>query len=153
LNNSISGQYWQVFIAPTLRLLITRADGQIVSDVTFPSSTLLTLFFSYAAGTGWRLALVTPAQLNQDLAEVICPVGQSMLASEAGQLTGQNYLGVTTLKDGGIQGCLLDLQQNEVEKGHFVWRFGALMAADAKAHDTLPQLPVASPAEIAAVSG
>jgi hypothetical protein len=40
-----------------------------------------------------------------------------------------------------------------VDQGHFIWRFGVLLAADASAHSTLPALPVALPADLAAVGG
>jgi hypothetical protein len=149
----MSGQVWEVTVPAALRWRITKASGELVSDVTFPSAGMMTLYLSYSVAMGWQLSLLSPRQLSQDLAQMNCPAGQEMLAGEAQNSTKQDYWGVTILQDHGLQGCLLDLQLNEADQGHFVWRFGALLAADAKAHLTLPQLPMASPAELAAVAG
>jgi hypothetical protein len=52
-----------------------------------------------------------------------------------------------------VEGCELGAAINGVDGGRYVWRFGVLLAADAQAHRILPALPLASPAEIAAVGG
>jgi hypothetical protein len=42
---------------------------------------------------------------------------------------------------------------NGVDAGRYVWRFRVLLAADTPAHNMMPALSRASPAEIAAVGG
>jgi hypothetical protein len=52
-------------------------------------------------------------------------------------------------------GCAFNVRAGSTTKfyGAYVWRWGVLMAAEPTAHALLPNLPVASPAEIAAVGG
>lgn len=152
-NNALSGQFWAVTTPVALRWRFTTASGQVVSEVTFPISSSLTLFLSYAAVTGWQVGLLSPAQLSQDLTRLICSTGADLLAGEAQQHSGEYGWAVTTLADQGIGGCELSLQLNAIDQGHFVWRFGVLLAADARAQSTLPALPIASLADLAAVGG
>jgi hypothetical protein len=155
LGGSLSGQYWEVTTPVSLRLLLRKATGQVVSDVTFPFASMLSLYLSYNASTGWQVGLLSPQQLSQDLTQVVCPTGSNVLASLAQQTADQLYWTVTTLHDRGLDGCELSLQvnsgENSGDQGEFVWRFGALMAANEQAHLTLPQLPMAAPADLAAV--
>jgi hypothetical protein len=58
---------------------------------------------------------------------------------------------IGTLYDRGAEGCELVLKEQSVEQGRFLWRFGVVLAADAQAHATYPELPVAPPEEIAAI--
>lgn len=153
LNNALSGQFWEVTTPAALRWRFTTASGHVVSEVTFPIAAYPTLFLSYTATTGWQVGLVSPAQLSQDLTHLICSTGTGMLASAAQQQTNEGYWGATTLHDQGIEGCELSLQLNGVDQGQFVWRFGVLLAVDAKAHSALPTLPIATPADLAAVGG
>jgi len=62
----------------------------------------------------------------------------------------------------GVEGCKLELDIPNTKPSAtpdpfmpplFLWRFGVLLAADANAQTFLPSLPLASPAELAAVSG
>jgi hypothetical protein len=155
LGGSLSGQYWEVATPISLRLLLYTAGGQVASDVTFPFASMLTLYLSYDGSSGWQLGLLSQPQLSQDLTQVMCPTGSNMLASLAQRASDQLYWTVTTLHDHGLAGCELSLQvdagENPGDEGVFVWRFGALMAASTQAHLTLPQLPLATPADLAAV--
>jgi hypothetical protein len=155
LGGSLSGQYWEVTTPVALRLLLRQTDGEVVSDVTFPFANMLTLYLSYNGSSGWQLGLLSSQQLSQDLTQVVCPTGSNMLASLAQQASNQLYWSATTLHDRGLDGCELSLQvnsgENSGDQGEFVWRFGALMAANTQAHLTLPQLPMATPADLAAV--
>jgi hypothetical protein len=154
LGGSLSGQYWEVTTPISLRLLLRKASGQVVSDVTFPYASMLTLYLTYDNSTGWQVGLLSPQQLEQDLTQVVCPTGSNVLASLAQQTADQLYWTVTTLHDRGLDGCELSLQvnsgENPADQGEFIWRFGALMAANEQAHLTLPQLPMATPADLAA---
>ena len=137
-NDALSGQFWEVTTPVALRWRFTTASGHIVSEVTFPIATALTLYLSYTVPAGWQVGLLSPAQLSQDLTQLFCPTGANMLASEAQQQTNEEYWDVTTLHDQGIEGCELSLQLNGADQGLFVWRFGVLLAADAQAHSTPP---------------
>jgi hypothetical protein len=155
LGGSLSGQYWEVTMPVSLRLLLRNANGQMVTDVTFPFASMLSLYLTYDGSTGWQVGLLSPQQLDQDLTQVVCPTGSNVLASLAQRASDQLYWTVTTLHDRGLDGCEFSLQvnsgENSGDQGEFVWRFGALMAANAQAHLTLPQLPMAMPADLAAV--
>lgn len=151
-NDALSGQFWAVTTPVALRWRFTTTSGQVVSEVTFPSTTALTLYLSYTAPIGWQVGLLSPAQLSRNLTQLFCSTGANMLAREAQQRTNEIWE-VTTLHDQGIEGCELGLQLNAIGQGLFVWRFGVLLAADAKAHSTLPTLPIATPADLAVVGG
>ena len=153
LDGSMNGQFWEVTTPVELRLRITQAGGRVVSDVAFPVASMLTLFLSYTASRGWQLGLLSNGQLSQALTQVVCPTGAQICRNEAQHFTGQPYWVANTLHDHGLAGCLLSVQLNSQDQGHFVWRFGSLLAADAKAHRTLPMLAIASPADLAAVGG
>jgi hypothetical protein len=151
-----SGQFWEVQTPVALRWRFTTDSGQVVSDVTFPSSpVLLKLFLSYDARTGWQIAPLPTSEmsLSAQLSQLVCITGIQMLnTQQARYLSGDGWT-VNILHEQGIEGCELQLVQHNVDEGHFVWRFGALLAADAQAHSALPKLPVASPQALAAVAG
>ncbi|HEY7348078.1 MAG TPA: hypothetical protein VH599_07130 [Ktedonobacterales bacterium] len=153
---SASGQFWQVRTPFALRWRFTTASGQVVSDILFPASpTLLSLFLTYDAVAGWQLGPL-PSQyvsLSYQLTQLVCITGVQMLSVEQKRsLRGAGW-NITILHDQGVAGCELELQQNNVDQGRFVWRFGVLLAADARAHKTLPTLPIAPSGELAAVGG
>jgi hypothetical protein len=147
---------WQVLTPIALRWRFTTPGGQVVSDVTFPASaTPLTLALAYQPTTGWRLAspAASPSNLSAQLSQLVCDTGSQMLTRvQQHNLSGDGWT-VTILHDQGVAGCELALMQGAADQGHFVWRFGALLAGDARAHATLPTLPLAAPAELAAVGG
>jgi hypothetical protein len=151
-----SGHFWEVRVPFALRWRFASATGQVISEVTFPvSPTLLTLFLAYDAATGWQVAPLPSSEGSpeQQLAQLLCATGSLMLGDEqAHALSGERWT-VATLRNQGVAGCELALQHNNVDQGHFIWRFGVLLAADASAHSTLPALPVALPADLAAVGG
>ena len=152
-NRSPPSQFWEVTTWVALRWRFTSANGQLVSDVTFPVPTTLTLFLSYVPATGWQVELLSSVQLSQHLTQLVCTTGMQMLAGElAGPLGNQGW-DLTVLHDQGVQGCELEAAQQGSDEGQFVWRFGVLLAADAQAHSILPLLPIASSAEVAAVGG
>jgi hypothetical protein len=155
LGGSLSGQYWGVTTPISLRLLLRTESGRVASDVTFPFASVLSLYLMYDASTGWQIGLLSQQQLDQDLTQLVCPTGSNVLTSLAQRASDQLYWTVTTVRDHGLDGCKLSLQvnsgENSADHGEFIWRFGALMAANEEAHLTLPQLPLATPADLAAV--
>jgi hypothetical protein len=155
-NFSASGKLWQVLTPIALRWRFTTASGQVVSDVTFPASpTLLNLLLSYDAAAGWSIAppFASPETLNQQLTQLVCSTGVQMLSVQRARYLSGDGWDVSVLHNQGIAGCELALIQQHTDQGHFVWRFGALLATDAQSHALLPMLPSASPAEVTAVGG
>ncbi len=150
------GQLWGVLTPVALRLRFSTASGQVVSDVTFPANPpLLNLLLAYDAATGWRIAsqLTEADKLSQQLAQLVCSTGVQILSAEqVRSLSGEGWA-VAIVHNQGIAGCELALTLNHNDQGHFVWRFGALLAADASAHSAFPTLPIASSADLAAVAG
>jgi hypothetical protein len=153
---TLSGQFWQVQTPVALRWRFTTDSGQVVSDVTFPPSPVpLKLFISYDASTGWQIAPLPASEmsLSEQLSQLVCITGiQALNQQQARYLSGNGWT-VNILHNQGIEGCELQLEQHQVDQGHFIWRFGALLAADARGHSALPALPVASQAALAAVMG
>ena len=150
-----SAHIWQVTTSIVLHWRFTTPGGQVVSDVTFPFDGTTTLFLSYDAATGWHAAplLSDGGSMSEQLTGLFCSVGEQLLQIEQERsLRGENWE-ITSLHDAGIEGCELALTQNTTDEGHFLWRFGALLAADTRAHQTLPVLPLATPADEAAVGG
>lgn len=143
-NGSASGQFWQVQTPIALRWRFATASGQVVSDVTFPvSPELLTLLLTYDAADGWRIAQQSSSQnaLSQQLNQLACSTGVQMLAmQQARYLSGEGW-NISIVRNQGGAGCELALARQGVDQGHFIWRFGALLAADAGAQKTLPTLP------------
>jgi hypothetical protein len=122
----------------------------LVGGATYPIETPLSLTLAYSASGTWRV--LTPP--GQDLTNAVdlCGSGAALLE----QNTRWTGYGVEQLAHGAtsLTGCVLDLVASDrSEHGRFVWRFGVLLAADARAHATLPFLPLAPAAEIAAAGG
>ncbi len=153
---SPGGQFWQVQTPIALRWRFVTASGQVVSDLTFPTSPeLLTLWLTYDAADGWHIAPQSSSQdaLSQQLNQLACGTGVQMLAiQQARYLSGESW-SINIVRNHGVVGCELALTRQGVDQGHFIWRFGALLAADARAHKTLPTLPRASADDAAAVGG
>ncbi|HEU5370102.1 MAG TPA: hypothetical protein VFU69_16645 [Ktedonobacterales bacterium] len=153
---TLSGQFWEVQTPVALRWRFTTASGHVVSDVTFPASPVpLKLFLSYDARTGWQIAPLPASEtsLTEQLSQLVCITGIQLLNMQQAHYLGGDGWTVNILHEQGIEGCELQLEQHNVDQGHFVWRFGALLAADAQAHSTLPKLPIAPPQALAAVAG
>lgn len=145
---------WLVNVPVALSWRFTNAAGAVVGEVSLPFADLLTLNLAYDQTQGWHLVDSSGADsIAGQVQRLYCGTGVEMLQVETARfLTGEGWA-ATPLTSKGVEGCLLDLQQNNLEKGHFLWRFGVIMAADDTAHTTLPALPVAPSDELAAVSG
>lgn len=146
-----SAQVWGLLLNVMLRWRFTDATGAAVADVTYPSDSPAGLFVSLPQvqfvydGTGWRLAADT--DLKAEMPALLCDNGMTILGH---RVSSGRSMGPLTNK--GVEGCLISVQTSD-SSGTFLWRFGVLLAADAGAHTILPDLPIASPAAIAAVSG
>jgi hypothetical protein len=151
---------WAVQVPIGLRWQFHDAAGHVVSEVSFPPGSGITLFLSYNTQPGWQVAQhdfvpgsdAPAAQLTTTL----CSEGMLYQYLEPKQ-PAKSFLSI--LHDQGMAGCEFILQQNvpnqsqNVDLGHLVWRFGVLLAADDQAHALYPDLPIASPEAIAAVGG
>jgi hypothetical protein len=153
-----SGRQWSIQTGVTLRWSFSGASGTVVSDVPFqgnassgPVDNPMNLFLSRTAAGDWTISQNAPvAHVTYQLQGTFCQIGASILLHT---LTTDASASTVTRFDRGVQGCELSAFVNGVSQGTFLWRFGVLLAADATARATSPQLPVAPPEEIAAVEG
>ena len=125
-----------------------------MGEVSLPYADLLTLYLAYDQAQGWHAVMPDGTDsIAEQVQRLNCGAGGTMLTLQIARLLSGEDWNVLPLVQRGVEGCLLDLQQHSEELGHFLWRFGVIMAADDKAHTTLPSLPVATADEIAAVTG
>jgi hypothetical protein len=130
------GPFFQVFLAYTADT--TGASEGSWSVVTAPAPTAVQ-------------GAVTPS-LPDQLAQMLCEVGTELVGWLA-QTHGTGGYGISALQDRGVEGCAIQLSQgaSTAAQGTFLWRFGVLLAVDQGAHTRAPWLPMAPPAEVAAV--
>ncbi|HLV99059.1 MAG TPA: hypothetical protein VKT82_10330 [Ktedonobacterales bacterium] len=151
-----SGQQWSVRVGVTLRWSFSDPSGAVVSDVPYwgdassdPVENTMSLFLTRTAAGDWTISQNAPvAHVSFQVQATFCSVGVIILQQT---LTSDASASIVTRNDRGVQGCELQAFVNGTSQGTFLWRFGVLLAADAKAHATYPPLPVAPPEEIAAV--
>lgn len=149
-----NGDSWQVAVPVALSWRFTNAAGKVVGAVSLPYADLIAMFLAYDQAQGWHTVVPSGAESIADQVQPLdCSTGITMLQLQTARLLSGEGWEAEQLTSKGVEGCLLDLQQNNLEEGHFLWRFGVIMAADDKAHATLPTLPVAPQDEIAVVSG
>lgn len=143
---------WLVGEGASLGWRFTTAAGMPVGAATFRTRTELTLALEYAGSTGWKLSNAfssSPLQLTSELDS--CSAGVELLLRMVS--SGQYGATSSNVAPDRAAGCELRLQGPDgTVAGHFVWRFGVLLAADADAHSLLPGLPIAPGEEITAVS-
>ncbi|HLW03823.1 MAG TPA: hypothetical protein VKT82_34570 [Ktedonobacterales bacterium] len=137
---------WDIMLNIMLRWQFADSTGRVISNVTYPQSRtnglvyfLPRIRFVYDA-TGWHLA--AGIDLHAEVQSAFCETGFAILQ--------QNLLnpsiGVISMEissNKGVQGCLFTAQNSAGERSTFLWRFGVLLAADAGAHNLLPDLPMA----------
>jgi hypothetical protein len=141
----LASHSWGLFFMEALRWQFTDASGTTLASVSFPTN-VVGLILAYDPATGWQ---VSPGiVIAGDVQGSVCQAGVVAL-----QFTLGSGNPPVPLHDRGVEGCELGATFNGVDGGRYVWRFGVLLAADAQAHRILPALPLASPAEIAAVGG
>jgi hypothetical protein len=164
---------WLVRQSFTMNWRFTTQSGALVaiSPSRTPLETLVGLTYSPTAG--WSVTEGSPGTFLVDVQSQIlsasCQGGFAALSalvaksSLAGQQTntsqgGQNGPGAASQP---TDGCALKLEtsNNNIfnpvmkEYGHYVWRWGVLLAADAQARAQFPSLPSAPQSEITAVGG
>jgi hypothetical protein len=159
---SHQGKQWLIasLVAPGWRF--TTAAGDPVAEVTFPAqqteSQTVLLALSYTGMGGWSVA---QQELAYNVVQGFCEAGREVLVSiqHSSQPTEPDIEAGAS-----AEGCKYQLEVPNTSPAtaatptpfvpaQFLWRFGVLLAADANAHTFLPDLPVASQAELAAVGG
>lgn len=161
VGNATTGQRagqseWVVSADMTLHWQFSSSAGVVASSAYWSAQLPASLLLTYDAQQGWTFDQSGTQQLAgfglpAALAQAICTVDSTVLSSAA-QQHGDTIL--SPLHDNGVEGCELEVQTSQgTEAGHFVWRFGVLLAADGPAHALLPALPLAPASELAAVGG
>jgi len=153
---SFPGHQWAVTVELALRWRFSSASGAAVSNVVFQeagvfnqiASPLNLSLFRNQAGD-WAISQNTPTpDTSSQLQNAFCATGENILRQAAGI---GPHISIGIIHDQGAPGCEVLVQMNNTAQGTFIWRFGVLLAANARAHTMYPTLPVAPPAEIAAV--
>ncbi|HEY7349543.1 MAG TPA: hypothetical protein VH599_14600 [Ktedonobacterales bacterium] len=152
--SAFTGMAWVIGVPAALRWRFTTSAGQMLGDVSFPVFETLPALLTYSPDNGWSFLYeldFNPPSTAASIGIVDCNTGAQVLQQ---QIQYMSFGFATTSADQGIEGCQITLQDTGgTGRGSFIWRFGVLLAADSEAHHRLPQLPVAPPAEIAAVQG
>jgi hypothetical protein len=89
---------------------------------------------------------------------------QSLISQSSFADVGQKLTYGQSAAPGSTDGCAISVEgpnnnplsptsPNNKKYGHYIWRWGVLLAADAQARALFPSLPVAPPTEITAVGG
>jgi hypothetical protein len=143
------GRLWDVGVTVKVTWQFSAPSGKEVDEVVFHDSQIIRLNLSNDGASGWQLPPPTDANssLSDQFAHVVTLTGQSELAL---QLHGLGW-SVVIAREHGLEGCELIAQMDQQVKGTFIWRFGALLAADDAAHRLLPALPLAPLEEIISV--
>ena len=148
---ALSGYLWNVSVTVAARWRFRSASGAVVSDVQFQQANAVMLLLEYDQAGGWSVSPIVPpvglGPIGDQLTSTFCATGQNILV----QLVKTGSVGGGPEHDRGAIGCELILDVNSIDQGLYLWRFGVLLAADARARAAHPELPVAPPAEIAAV--
>lgn len=157
---------WSVFADVRLQWTFTAPGTVPLVAAPVDMGMPVQLWLAYDGAGGWQVvlpstnfgpALTLADQLDQDL----CFAGANLLQSPVtptGQQFGTGIGGTGGTGDHGVDGCLIQLlpiggSSSTAPLGNVIWRFGALLAADAGAHKLLPTLPLALPDELRAVGG
>lgn len=144
---------WSISVAVMLRWRFTTAAGTAFSEVALPAVSQVPLLLAYDPTAGWRVVqtaegdLSPSAQRATQFATLLCLGGSEALRQHEGSGT------ILLLSDHGLEGCAFRLQAAKSEPTVFIWRFGVLLAANERAQAQWPGLPVATPADHAAVEG
>jgi hypothetical protein len=151
----------------------TTQSGALVATSAFRDAGAVAVGMTYSSAAGWSVVQGSPGPFIVDLqTQVIsatCQGGFAVLQAliEKSSLAGQQLsfsqggaFGSPTLQTDGCSMSVAGENSNPLnptsssnEYGHYIWRWGVLLAADAKAHTLFPSLPIAPQSEITAVGG
>jgi hypothetical protein len=134
-------------------------SGAQVESLPYPVSPALTMSLTYEATFSWqplptRVAAGAPMPVEILLGGTFCDAGIYALNALT-QSRGYVPTPISTVvSNNGPEGCVMVLRQvGNQDLGKIIWRWGVLLAADLDAHIQLPDLPIASASEIAALGG
>lgn len=156
---ALHGHGWAVDVTVQYGWRFDTVSGMSIAHVLFPFSTVMSLTLAYDPNHGWGLAdsanatsLQSTQVMRSLVATGLCDAGSAMLTVLSPENSSQSTAAVTD------EGCRFEIQSvassnnTPSASGVILWRFGVLLAADTQAHLLLPQLPIAPPAELAAVA-
>ena len=140
---------WAVGVTLILGWRFTTPSGKTVASIQLLGRGGLGLTLEWMNGSAeWQIvpSSDSASQASQgdgmrlEIANGICNAGMEMLTEIPQQLNGGSYSTYT------VEGCRIS-----GARATFIWRFGALLAADETTHRQAPQLPLATPSERAAI--
>ncbi len=129
------------------------SGGQASRSALSPPAWSLRLVLRADPVNGWDVDQQRTEQLNGfglpfALPATICRAGADVLAKRVTL----NPYSLSVVSDHGLVGCELHLTSGDgASQGYYVWRFGVLLAADARAQVLRPDLPLAPPSALIAV--
>jgi hypothetical protein len=156
--SSLTGGQWVVKVTLAVSWRFSTASGAVVSRVPFlvtsrggSAAATAALFLSPAKNGAWTISHNAPVpNFAGQLQDAFCSSGETILQQAVGY---DPSSGIVTNSDQGAPGCEIHLYLQNTFRGTFLWRFGVLLAVDARAHATDPHVPVAPPEEVAAAGG
>jgi hypothetical protein len=156
IGNTTGQPKWVATANVTIRWQFRSSSGVVASSAPWSAWLPESLPLTYDAQQGWTVDQDGTEQLAGfglplALVQTAC-YGDIGVLSRAAQRQGDTVL--TPVSQNPLEGCEFGLQTAQgANAGHFVWRFGVLLAADGPAHALLPALPLAPASELAAVGG
>jgi hypothetical protein len=164
---------WLVRVSAARGWTFTTRSGAVVAPVTAHPGVTLQVGLTYNSTAGWGIVEGAPGPYLTDLQSQVfsasCQLGFSVLqtlvakSSLAGRQLSFGSHGNGGLTPAQTDGCALKIEAatnnpltptaGNKQYGHYVWRWGVLLAADAQARAQFPSLPSAPQSEITAVGG
>ncbi|HEV8191727.1 MAG TPA: hypothetical protein VGP82_09620 [Ktedonobacterales bacterium] len=155
--HELSHAAWYVEIPVVEQWHFTSGAGRQEGTLQVAANNTVAGGLTYDPASGWRLDAATH---DSPFAEPFvpassvdpCGVGMSLLTW---MLRGNGTASVVGARAGSdlLQGCMVTVMSQRNGFEQFVWRFCALLAADAHAHALFPNLPLALSAEVKAAGG
>jgi hypothetical protein len=164
---------WLVQDSMAVGWRFTTQSGALVATSAFRESSGISVGLTYSSTAGWSVVEDAPGSSSADLRGQLisgtCQGGFAVLqalidkSSLAAQQLSYNSGSPSGFTAPQTDGCWIQVESNNnnpfsptssnKEYGHYVWRWGVLLAADAQARTLFPSLPVAPQSEITVVGG
>jgi hypothetical protein len=165
---------WLVQESVAVGWRFTTQSGALVATSAFYDTGGIGVGMTYSSTAGWSVVESSPGPFIVDLKTQLisgsCQSGFTILQTliDKTPLAGQQLsfsqvggvFGPPTLQTDGCAMSVEEQNSNPLSPttstkkyGHYVWRWGVLLAADAQAHTLFPSLPIAPQSEITAVGG
>lgn len=148
---------WYIEVPVVEQWRFVSDAGQQVGTLQAGANNTVAGALTYDPSSGWQVGIAAPgtpfAEPFVPESEVDpCGAGMSLLTW---MLRGKDNVFVAGAQAGRdpLQGCVVTVINQSGGFGQFVWRFGALLAADEQAHALFPTLLMALPAEVKAAGG